>query len=539
MAPGQDLEELIEALPVDGVKSVIGDDIWMTLDAIQFAQPTALVARRVASQIARNRPEEVFSNNTARRAFHDSLSAEKLRELLTRLDLKDRNALNGFDPEASEIHWTRYVGFFGIEVRDAAHFVAVPNVETIPAAFGLFPHQRKAAERVWRKLDGGHSRAILHMPTGAGKTRTAMNLVARFLNAHEPALVVWLAATSELLDQAADAFQAAWANAGNREVVLARTWGDHDPDLSELSDGLVVAGFQKLHALSLRDPLSLLRLAARTKLVVVDEAHQAIAPTYAALIDRLSSAGSYHSVLGLTATPGRTWSDISKDEKLSAFFDNNKVTLEIEGWKNPVDYLMAEGYLARPTFNTLQYEAAVRAFADDGALGEEAALERLSVDIGRNRAIVQEVERLIGAGHKRIILFAASVRHAQIISAILIAKAIDSRVVTGNTEQGERRRIVTAFRKSSDSPMVVCNFGVLTTGFDAPNTSAAIIARPTKSLVLYSQMVGRATRGKKAGGNEACEITTVVDTTLPGFGDVSEAFINWEDVWDESNQRGG
>ena len=53
----------------------------------------------------------------------------------------------------------------------------------------------------------------------------------------------------------------------------------------------------------------------------------------------------------------------------------------------------------------------------------------------------------------------------------------------------------------------------------------------TKSLVLYSQMVGRAIRGKTAGGNEKAEIVTVVDTALPGFGDLSKAFTNWEDVW--------
>ena len=80
--------------------------------------------------------------------------------------------------------------------------------------------------------------------------------------------------------------------------------------------------------------------------------------------------------------------------------------------------------------------------------------------------------------------------------------------------------------------MVLCNYGVLTTGFDAPRTSAAVIVRPTRSLVLYSQMVGRAIRGPAAGGNEACEIVTIVDTALPGFGDVADAFSNWEDVWD-------
>ena len=84
--------------------------------------------------------------------------------------------------------------------------------------------------------------------------------------------------------------------------------------------------------------------------------------------------------------------------------------------------------------------------------------------------------------------------------------------------------------------MVVVNYGVLTTGFDAPATSAAVIARPTRSLVLYSQMVGRATRGTRAGGNDEAEIVTVVDPHLPGFGSVADAFKNWEDVWDEPDR---
>jgi hypothetical protein len=73
--------------------------------------------------------------------------------------------------------------------------------------------------------------------------------------------------------------------------------------------------------------------------------------------------------------------------------------------------------------------------------------------------------------------------------------------------------------------------GVLTAGFDAPKTSAVAIARPTKSLVLYSQMVGRAIRGPKAGGTSNAEVVTVLDRHLPGFGGVVEAFTNWEDVW--------
>ena len=73
----------------------------------------------------------------------------------------------------------------------------------------------------------------------------------------------------------------------------------------------------------------------------------------------------------------------------------------------------------------------------------------------------------------------------------------------------------------------MCNYGVLTTGFDAPRTSAAVIGRPTLSLVLYSQMIGRALRGPKAGGNKYAEIVTAVDPEFPGFGKVEKAFRNW------------
>ena len=91
--------------------------------------------------------------------------------------------------------------------------------------------------------------------------------------------------------------------------------------------------------------------------------------------------------------------------------------------------------------------------------------------------------------------------------------------------------MIRKFKSNRETLLVLCNYGVLTTGFDAPQTSAAVIARPTKSLVLYSQMVGRVTRGPKAGGNKSAEVVTVVDTNLPGFGSVVDAFYNWEDVW--------
>lgn len=210
--------------------------------------------------------------------------------------------------------------------------------------------------------------------------------------------------------------------------------------------------------------------------------------------------------------------------------------MEISGYDNPIEYLIKEGYLARPKFSPLFYDSGNK-FSQQDLLDLQndldipaRLLERLAKDEQRNLRIVLQVEQAVES-HRRIILFAASVTHAKLLAAILQARNVVSEAITANTPRFERQRIISGFRGSREESMVLCNYGVLTAGFDAPQTSAAIIARPTKSLVLYSQMMGRALRGPLAGGNPEAEIITVVDTNLPGFGDLAESFLNWEDVW--------
>ncbi|MBF0370338.1 MAG: DEAD/DEAH box helicase [Magnetococcales bacterium] len=536
-SPGQSLEQLVQHISLDNLGVVLGKDVLELVDALTGQSDKQAIVRRIAVTFLRDQADETMVRPEVRAICLDAISKDKLIELTKRMGSSSEEALRGLDPSLDEETWRSFLGFFGIDARAAVPFAAALDRETVRSDFGLFPHQRKAADSILNAIRGGHGRVVLHMPTGAGKTRTAMHVVSRFLGTMESCVVIWLANSAELLDQAADAFKVAWAHLGNRDVGLLRLWGDHAPDLSAFSDGLVIAGLQKMHAFNTKDPIGILRLARSVALVVVDEAHQSIAPTYREVIETLSETGAHNALVGLTATPGRTWSDISADERLSEFFHGRKVMLEVEGWDDPVSYLMAEGYLARPTFHRLEVKASselkprLKAEAGKGDDYATILLDNLSDQVDRNIAIIDEARRLIAAGHKRILLFGASVRHAEVLAAAFSALGIDSRVVTGKSAASARERAIKAFRKSSSTPIILCNFGVLTTGFDAPNTSAAIIARPTRSLVLFSQMVGRATRGPKAGGNETCEISTVVDIDLPGFGDVADAFTNWEDVW--------
>ena len=192
--------------------------------------------------------------------------------------------------------------------------------------------------------------------------------------------------------------------------------------------------------------------------------------------------------------------------------------------------------MAQPTFTRLEVQGTPSlrqqlTQAKEGLDYDGDSLEALAAHVSRNTIILDELRRLVKDGHTRVMFFGATVRHAKTIALGLLAVGIDSVIVTADTDVATRRRTIAAFRRPSSKAVVLCNFGVLTAGFDAPNTSACVIARPTKSLVLYSQMVGRATRGPKAGGNSTCAVSTVVDVDLPGFGSLTEAFTNWEDVW--------
>lgn len=529
---GQDLEALLERVSVDDLINIVGEEVVSLLRTLSDKSDLNKNIRKAALLLINNQPDILFAEPKFRKIVLSSMDGEALKSLAARVQF-DGNILQ-FDPSKDADVFKRYLGFFGFVVDQPVAISAIQAAEVVEPNFGLFDHQRDAVNRVWRLIGGGRGRVILHMPTGAGKTRSAMHIVSRYLIEHEPGIVVWLANSAELLDQAASAFQTAWGSLGNRPLDLVRMWGKHDPDLDNLRDGVLVAGFQKMNAYFSRNPTALLKLGMRTILVVVDEAHQGIAPTYGTVINQLSNAGAKSALVGLTATPGRTWSDISEDEKLSEFFDECKVTLQVEGWENPVEYLISAGYLARPVFKSITSNISLKSKnLEKGGEYSDDLMEELCNIPERNKIIIEEIKELIAQGHKRVMLFAASVKHAEAISAVLNVIGIESHVVTGATPERARQRSIRDFKSPKDAPIVLSNYGVLTTGFDAPQTSAAIIARPTKSLVLYSQMVGRATRGVKAGGNEECTISTIVDTSLPGFGDMAEAFKNWEDVWRE------
>jgi DNA repair protein RadD len=432
--------------------------------------------------------------------------------------------------------------FFGLAAPEDEE-PAPPAALKVEASYPLFPHQLHAARRVLRILSGDKRvRVLLHMPTGSGKTRTAMNVLAHTLRYRcDPGeLAIWLAYSEELCDQAADEFVRAWAPLGDRAVMLHRHYGSFRTDLGEAGGGILVAGLSLLYQDSLKKQSAFLELARRTRLVIFDEAHQASAPTYRHLL-HLLAPDERTAVLGLSATPGRAWLDAAQDLELANYFYRQKVTLKVQGYADPVTYLQDKGYLAKTEYVPLtipgpDVELTPKEF-ETLALGldlPESALKRIGSDARRNLLITSRVLTEWKPGIK-VLVFACSVEHARLLAAVLRLKGCPAACVTGDTPAPVRHRAIEQYRSSSEVD-VLTNYGVLTTGFDAPRTSVAVIARPTRSVVLYSQMVGRAARGPLANGNETCRIITVVDS-IPGFRSIAEGFAHWDDVWPDEEEE--
>ena len=397
--------------------------------------------------------------------------------------------------------------------------------------YPLHSYQRQVLADIIQALSAPERRAVAHLPTGAGKTRIATHAACYLLNQcdNPQSVVVWLASTEELCQQAADQLARGWKHLGKRDAYIHRHWGNLLLDLTHLEFGFLVTGLAKLRSAASRDNTLLARLATCVSAVIFDEAHQAVANTYSFVTEQLCSGRP--PLLGLTATPGRTSDLTGEDYRLADMFNHTKVTIDPRGHDSPVTYLIQNRYLAAPRFIPVSFESDIPiSDPPPGVDYDTRDLDRLGRDDRRTRIVSELAERAV-ARHPRTIVFCPSVNSALDCNDILRRKGIAASALTADTPPDLRREAIDNFKGGDRRHMVIFNYGVLTAGFDAPRTRCVIIARPTTSLVLYSQMAGRALRGPRAGGNATAEIYTVADTNLVGFGSVTDAFTNWEELW--------
>lgn len=380
------------------------------------------------------------------------------------------------------------------------------------------------------KLGIERSRFIIQMPTGSGKTRTAMEFITRFIDAAPPdVIVVWLAHSEELCEQAFQCFKEVWVHVATRKLRACRAWGNHSIPASYDLSMFIVAGFQKLHGELKKFPELFHALRSRVGLIVVDEAHKTIAPTYKRVIQNLINDTTH--VVGLTATPGRTI--IEETHELAAFYFADMVGINPPDNQSVISMLRDRKILSmlirEPIITTFTYKltSAQRRRLEQDFDFPKGFLDKVAEDDVRNIEIMKNLMRECEEG-RTILFFACSVKHSQFITALLIYFGYAAAHVDGSTDSPRRAEVIDDFKKGRIQ--VLSNFGVLSTGFDAPNTDVVFIARPTNSVVLYAQMIGRGLRGPAIGGTASCKLIDVRDNII-GFGDQDRVYRYFEEYW--------
>lgn len=454
-------------------------------------------------------------------------------------------AARGLEPPStwagrrSAREWVRALGFplemagFGGQPR-----AAEIEVEGPPVLGPLHDYQVRVGQRVRSLLapDAEVRRGLLALPTGAGKTRIAVQALVESLNESTTDMrVIWLAETDELCEQATQTWLQIWRALGTpgRPLTISRLWGMNG---ATERDGhqVVVASLAKIDSLASsprwEDDYGWLVGPA---IIVVDEAHKSISQSYNRALSVISGASRPADMtvplLGLTATPYRGYNE-AETETLVGRYHRNRLTDGLFPNDDVYAYLQEKRVLARirqvelPGAD-LELTAAEQAHAAKFRQLPDTAEKRLAQDTRRNEAIVNSVLELEDG--KSALLFATSVQSARVLAAMLTYRGVEARAISGTTDSSARRRYIEDFK--SGKVRVLTNYNVFTEGFDVPGLDAVYITRPTFSPNVYQQMVGRGLRGPLNGGKDEVLIVNVADN-LTNFHD-EFAFRHFDHLW--------
>ena len=466
-----------------------------------------------------------------------------------------RHALDHLDPpklwagRPGAVEFVRSLGFGeewagerGVR-RDP--YIEVDGPYTLPKLHG---YQRRVVENVRNLIRSGGAlgerRGMVSMPTGSGKTRVAVQAVVEAIREGElkKGGVIWVADRDELCEQAVEAWRQVWASEGRREARLriSRLWSGQPQPLPTTDMHVVVASIQTLRART-QGQGGAYEFLADFELLVFDEAHRSVAPTFTSVMEDLGLTRyrrqSEPLLIGLTATPYRGH-DERETNRLVNRYGRNRLDGGAFADDDPqavIQELQSMKVLAQADHGII--EGGDIKMTDDERRQSRAAPwlpqsveNQIAQDTNRTERIVREYMERVHAKDPDAptLIFATSVEHARTLAALLTARGVKARAVSGNTDPAVRRRVVEEFRAGEVKALV--NYAVFREGFDAPKTRAIIVARPVYSPNLYFQMIGRGLRGVANGGNDRCLILNVRDN-ISNFGrNLAFSALDW--LWD-------
>ena len=320
----------------------------------------------------------------------------------------------------------------------------------------LRPYQQQAREHIHAEWENGHTRTLLVLPTGTGKTIVFASVAADQVRAGDRVLI--LAHRGELLEQAADKLQ--------RSTGLVSAVEKAESTCLDSWFRVVVGSVQTLQRTARLERFPQDYFGT----IIIDEAHHAITDGYRRILDYFSGA----KVLGVTATPDR-----GDMRNLGEVFDSLAFEYKLTD-------AIKEGYLCKIMAQTIPLQldiTSVTMSGGDYAVGDlgtalDPYLEQIAAEMARR------------CKSRKTVVFLPLIKTSQKFRDLLNAKGFRAAEVNGQSD--DRRQVLADFDAGKYN--VLCNSMLLTEGWDCPSVDCVVVLRPTKVRSLYSQMVGRGTR---------------------------------------------
>ena len=320
----------------------------------------------------------------------------------------------------------------------------------------LRPYQQQARDRIHAEWDAGHTRTLLVLPTGTGKTIVFASVAADQVRAGDRVLI--LAHRGELLEQAADKLQ--------RSTGLVSAVEKAESTCLDSWFRVVVGSVQTLQRTAWLERFPQDYFGT----IIIDEAHHAITDGYRRILDYFSGA----KVLGVTATPDR-----GDMRNLGEVFDSLAFEYKLTD-------AIKEGYLCKIMAQTIPLQldiTSVTMSGGDYAVGDlgtalDPYLEQIAAEMARR------------CKSRKTVVFLPLIKTSQKFRDLLNTYGFRAAEVNGQSD--DRRQVLADFDAGKYN--VLCNSMLLTEGWDCPSVDCVVVLRPTKVRSLYSQMVGRGTR---------------------------------------------
>lgn len=364
----------------------------------------------------------------------------------------------------------------------------------------LKPYQEDAIQAI-KTAFKKQSRQYVEMPTGSGKTITFLSYASKY---HNKILVI--VPSKQLMKQVVNSallFYEPWE--------ITRKGDAYDDDVNAIEQWEIdkygsKEKVKRIHVCiinSIKGKYLTYLSDMRFDLIIIDEAHHTQSNSYKRFI---KERVEYHSeknlkLLGVTATPDRSDGLLLND------------ILHHCSFKLQISEMIDEGYLSDVEGYSVKTHIDLNDIDDhNGDFSLNQLYKKLSTE-SRNKMIVDVCKKELKG--RKTLIFCINIKHSKEVNELLNKSGIASAHIDGSMDEKHRNIILQSFRDGEIETL--CNCQLLTEGFDEPAIDGIVLARPTRSRSLFTQMLGRGLR--LSPGKKNCKVIDIVDShkSLAGF----------------------